>query len=778
MRSPLPWRPAPIRLTTAEWLPLQSIRGRTMELQQGLARLLEVGSIHRNLRSPGEERRLNLAEEEFWNSLRFPVQRLALPTPLDLGEYLAGMEAHAAADPEPDRGRVLSEKAEHVRGLVRDRHLVAWRNLLVVPWHGRPGDPEGEVMLAERVLHVRTGLERLGLPVRELEAAEIAQVWQVVLAGEPAPAVVVAGADPCLVRLDFSPRDHFRIGSRYARILAVTDYPRKVTPAKFADLYRLDRRVAVVQHIHPTESADLQRSISQSLGEIRGKLGMQISPQERETLRARERDAQRLLRKLAGENHNVLDFCLLLFLSAADRKELDTLTRAVRGRLEGKGMRAWLLTHLDQIDGLRAALPAAENPLRQAIRRNVPAESLPATFPYHNPELNMGRGIVRGINKATGNLVITDPYSLMNAHEVYISMAGSGKTFTLNLGLIQLWSRGVMIRSIDIEGDKGRLCHELQGQRVRISPYAGNCINPLQVRRPALDPTLYLESESEEPANGLAATIQRVLILLSLMLPDVTAVELARAEKLLIDVYEAAGVRFDAAFDRIPAAEWPTLHDLHAAFATDAALARLAAVLQTWTAGSLQGMIDRATNVNCDNQYVLLDLHDVMGHRLARQPIFFVAMTYLWDEINRDWRQEKVLDIDELGILADSEDALEFTWRIAKCARRRRCRLQIATQDPGDFLNGRNEACRKYAAGIINNCATKVLGYLEPKALDQVAQVVRLSEAELELLSRLPREEKLLICGEQRAHVEVVASPEELRILDPAQHARRGRRTG
>ena len=763
----LPWRPAPAPQTTAGWLPLLRYQGRSMELRHGLARVLEVGSIHRNLRSPGEDRRLNLAEEEFWNSLRFPVQRLTLPTPLDLGEYLADMLSHAAADPDPERGQVLAEKAEHVRSLVRDRHLVAWRNLLVVPWHGPTDDPDGELILAERVLHVRQGLERLGLPVRELDAGEIARVWQTILGGEPDS-----------VCLDFSPANHFRIGSRHARILAVTDYPRKVTPSKFADLYRLDRRVAIVQHIHPTDGVELQQSISRSIGEMRGKLGLQVSPQERETLRARERDAQRLLRKLAGENHNVLDFCMLLFLTADGPQELSALTRAVRGRLEGKGMRVWPLTHLDQLDGFRAVLPAAENPLRTAIRRNVPAESLPATFPYHNPELNMGRGIVRGVNKATGNLVITDPYGLMNAHEVYISMAGSGKTFTLNLGLIQLWSRGVLIRSIDIEGDKGRLCHELRGQRVHIAPYAGNCINPLQVRRPALDPTLYLESEGEEPANGLAATIQRVLILLALMLPDVTAVELARAEKRLIGVYEAGGIHFDADFAAIPNADWPTLHELHAAFANEPDLARLAAVLQTWTEGSLQGMIDRPTSVNCDNQYVLLDLHDVMGHRLARQPIFFVAMTYLWDEINRDWRQEKVLDIDELGILADSEDALEFTWRIAKCARRRRCRLQIATQDPGDFLNGRNEACRKYAAGIINNCATKVLGYLEPKALEQVAQVVRLSEAELELLARLPREEKLLICGEQRAHVEVVASPEELRILDPAQHARRVRRTG
>jgi hypothetical protein len=105
-----------------------------------------------------------------------------------------------------------------------------------------------------------------------------------------------------------------------------------------------------------------------------------------------------------------------------------------------------------------------------------------------------------------------------------------------------------------------------------------------------------------------------------------------------------------------------------------------------------------------------------------------------------------------------------------------RCRLQVATQDPADFLNGRNAAAQKYALGIINNCATKVLGFLEPKALEQVAQAVKLSQAELDLLGKMRREEKLIICGEQRAHVEVVASLRQLQILDPLRWAQKSGR--
>jgi hypothetical protein len=284
------------------------------------------------------------------------------------------------------------------------------------------------------------------------------------------------------------------------------------------------------------------------------------------------------------------------------------------------------------------------------------------------------------------------------------------------------------------------------------------------------NPTLFLGADAEEPANGLAGAIQRQKIMFRLMVPDVSRVEMAAAETALLECYNAHGIDYESYAERIgnPWA-WPTWTDLLPLLSKRPETQDLWAVLHSWVHGALAGMFNRATNVNLDNQYVLLDIHDCMGDPEARAVVFFMAMTFLWDEVNRDWRERKILDIDELGILADSEDALQFVWKVGKSARRRQCRLQVATQDPADFLSGRNPAAAKYALGIINNCATKVLGYLEPKALEQVAQVVNLSEAELALITSMfgKPQEKLLIVGEQRAHVEIPASLEELRILDP-----------
>lgn len=749
-----------------EWLPLAEA-----------VRMLEVGAIPLQMLTPAERDRVRRAEEEFFNGLRFPIQRIAMPVPLDLEEFTEGLLDQAKRDPHRERAALLTDKANHVRSLISEKHLVLWRNLVIIPDEGQGG--------AERVHYVKERLGRMGLSVRELDPGQMAQAWYELLNPQAAAqdrihageyGAMVDAVDRITPREGFVFADAkaFKVGSLYCRVMAIRNYPRHVTQQQLADIYRMDRRVVIVQHIHPTNSADMQKELSNSIAELGGKSGVRQSAYHAAVNHAKLRDAHKLMKKLAGENHAILDFCMVVLLRCDSLEELEELTQRVITRLEGKAIQARALHPWEFEAGLLTCLPVVQNPLRELTRRNLPAESLPAAFPYSNAELSHGSGYVHGINKTTGNLVILDPWKATNPHCVYISTSGGGKTFTLNELLIQFWAAGIQILQLDIEGDKGRLCEQLKGQRVRLAPHGGNYINPMEVRRPPLDPTLFLGSDAEEPANALAATIQRQKVVFRLMMPDITRVEMAYLEMMMRQCYEERGITYDNyhRFVGRPHA-WPTWTDLLAKLGEHEELQALWAMLQTWVGvGTLAGMLDLHTNVNLDNQFVQLDLHDIMGDMEARGVLFFLAMTFLWDEVNRDWRQKKILDIDELGILADSEDALQFVWKVAKCARRRRCRLQVATQDPADFLSGRNPAALKYALGIINNCATRVLGYLEPKALEQVAQVVQLTDAEKTLISNMhgKPQEKLITCGGQRAHVEVVASLNELRILDPQQY--------
>jgi hypothetical protein len=618
-----PWlraisRPPQPVLTAQEWI-------QTLPYRAEPCRVLDVGSLHLRLKTPAERRRIQKAEEELYNGLRFPIQRLALPVPLDLSEYLGGLIARAGRDSDSERARLLRDKAGHVARLVHERHLVQWRNLVVIP-------VDDARMAGERVHYLRSGLERLGLAVRELDELEILQVWYEFLNPEQAAADRIREGDegPFMVRitphtLDFSQGKHFRMGDKLCRVLIVQGYPRHVSHQQLAEIYRMDRRVVVIQHIHPTESGDLQREISNSMGEMNARLAGPLNEFEREALKARLRDAQRLLRKLAAENHNVLDFCLYLLIRAETQDELEEVTRRVNQRLIGKGLKAHPAAFWQQEAALTTCLPATVDLLRNEARRNLPAASLSATFPYSNAELTQGAGFVFGVNKDTGNLCLVDPWTLMNPHGAFISTSGGGKTFNLNELLIQFWARGIQIRQLDIEGDKGRLCQQLRGQRVRIAPHAHNYMNPMEVRRPPLDPTIFLGADAEEPANGLAAAIQRQKIMFRLMVPDVSRVEMAAAETALLECYGSFNITYENYTERIGIPQiWPTWTDLLPLLSVKPETQNLWAVLHSWVHGALAGMFNRTTNVNLDNQYVLLDIHDCMGDPEAR------ALVYSW----------------------------------------------------------------------------------------------------------------------------------------------------
>ncbi|HYG56611.1 MAG TPA: hypothetical protein VD902_00890, partial [Symbiobacteriaceae bacterium] len=428
------WRREPIPPVTAqEWLPVALTEGSLVPKDGREVRILEVGSLHLRLRSNAERRRIFRAEEELFNSIRFPVMRLTIPVPLDLSAHMAEVLHRVSTDPVKARAELLFDKAHHVHRLIHDRHLVQWRNLVVVPGPG-PGAAPSELPLAERVQHVRSGLEHCGLAVAELDCLETARVWQTLLNPE-GTAITPDEMGSSVLDLitppagfDFTAPQHFQVGELFCRLVMLTGYPRQVSPAHFTDLYRLDRRIVVVQHLHPADSMELQREISNSIGEMNARLAGMLSEYERESVKARLRDGQRLLKKLAGENHNVLDFCMYLLIRAESMEELEALTRRVQGRLRGKGMRGRVLRFTQQAEGFKACLPLAQDSLRDLARRNIPAESLPATFPYANAELTHGRGFVMGINKDTGNLVLVDPWELMNAHSIFIGTSGAGKS--------------------------------------------------------------------------------------------------------------------------------------------------------------------------------------------------------------------------------------------------------------------------------------------------------------------------------------------------------------
>src|SRR5436305_1556729 len=63
-------------------------------------------------------------------------------------------------------------------------------------------------------------------------------------------------------------RDHLRLDAQYARVLAVTGYPRTVGPGWLRPLLQSDLPLEVAVHIYPLDSAEMVRALSLKLVQL------------------------------------------------------------------------------------------------------------------------------------------------------------------------------------------------------------------------------------------------------------------------------------------------------------------------------------------------------------------------------------------------------------------------------------------------------------------------------------------------------------------------------
>lgn len=80
----------------------------------------------------------------------------------------------------------------------------------------------------------------------------------------------------------------------------------------------------------------------------------------------------------------------------------------------------------------------------------------------------------------------------------------------------------------------------------------------------------------------------------------------------------------------------------------------------------------------------------------------------------------------------------------------------LATQDPADVLFAENEDIRKYVHGILGNAYCKVLGSMDARSAQQLAETGYVSTGQAHQLTQLAQESKLIMILRETAPARVV----------------------
>ncbi len=565
--------------------------------------------------------------------------------------------------------------------------------------------------------------------------------------------------------------DHLQLDGQYARVLAVTLYPRTVTPGWLAPLVEGDLPLELSVHVRPLQSADMVRALGQQIARLQSARLAQarserIADPEREI--ALE-DAERLRDRLQRGDERIFSVSLYILVRGSTRRELDELTRRVETQLDG------MLAHSrrarwEQERGFRSCLPEGRDQL--LVSRNLDTSALAATLPFVGSSLSMERGVLYGVAPRTQAPIIVDPFDddLDNYHLVVVAPSGSGKSYFVKLMALRTLILGVDYLVVDPEDEYRALARDVGGQVVRLAPSSQQHINPLDLVLPDAS------AEIDGPEGALAEAIDTVATRLELLLcagagargapGTLDTDERAVLDRALHGTYAAAGITPDTVAEGRPAPMLAALHDTLARMGGDVA-SRLATRLERHARA---GLFAGPTNVALDRAFVVFQIRD-LPEELWPLAIHWIG-GYVWNRARRQRRPRRLV-VEEAAMLLAHPSGGAFLAEVARRARKHYLGLVTITQKIADLSSS------EHGDTILTNAAMKLLLKQTSEIIDVADARFRFTWEERRWLLGAARGEGLLLVGGQRLQIRIVGSnaehrlattnPRELAQLEPGQ---------
>jgi len=590
-------------------------------------------------------------------------------------------------------------------------------------------------------------------------------------AGLPAPDSVQIGARSLTV------------GTGVCRTFAVVGYPREVGPGWLEPLLAYPGQLDVAVHIDPVPSrlaADrLRRQLARLESSRRTDAGRgRLTDPE---LDAAASDARELAERLARGQGKLFRVGLYLSVHAAGGAELDAACENVRALTASllmdlrpatfRALQGWVTTlplGLDQLQTTRTmdtAALAAGFPFASADLALAGSSSTVTSSSSSSSDSGGAGGVLYGRNATTAGLVLWNRFAQDNHNAVILARSGAGKSYLAKLEVLRSLYASIEVAVVDPENEYTRLAGAVGGTLIRLGE-PGVRLNPFDLPRPA----------AGQPA-GDALTRRALFVhtLIAVLLgaplgPD----SRAALDRGIIAAYTAVGITADPRTWARPA---PLLADLTRALTDDdrddnpdrshgPAGAALAAQLAPFTTGSYRALFDGPTSSRPDGHLVVFSLRDLPDELKAAGTL--LTLDAIWRRVtDRSSRRRRLVVVDEAWLLMRDPEGARFLFRMAKAARKHWAGLTVVTQDAADLL------ASELGQAVVANAATQILLRQAPQAIDAVAGAFRLSEGEKAFLLSARRGQGLLAGGTDRVGFDVLASPEEDRLVttDPAQLA-------
>jgi type IV secretory pathway VirB4 component len=541
----------------------------------------------------------------------------------------------------------------------------------------------------------------------------------------------------------------FTIGDIRGRTYFIMSYPRYLNDNWLSPLINLDRVFDVSMHITPIETAEIMKKFQRKVAEVQSQMltreekGMVRDPM----LETAYEDLESLRDDLMQAQEKMFEVGVYITLYAKDDNDLDKVEKELKSILESSLIQ-FRPALFQQDQGIITNLPIARDELKITTKLNT--SPLSSTFPFVSFDLTSDKGILYGINRHNGSLILFDRFSLENYNSIVFAKSGSGKSFCTKLEILRTMMFDTNVIIIDPEREYEALTDAVGGRYFNISLTSEHHINPFELTVPGPD-----ESMTDVLRNNIITLVGLFRVMLGGLTPEEDAI----VDRAITETYALKDITPESNFTDI---DPPLLTDFEMVLGGLEGSESLVERLQKYTKGSWAGFLNNPTNVDINQKCVSFSIRD-MEDELKPVAMFLVSH-YIWNAVRKDLRK-RLLVVDEAWIMMKSPDTASFLFSLAKRGRKYYLGLATITQDVNDFLKS------EYGVPIITNSSIQILLKQSPTTIDLIQKTFNLTDEEKFLLLESNVGEGIFFAGLKHAAIKIIASHTEEQIItsDPSE---------